>query len=532
MTTDPFGTATVHAPIGMVAAADHLASSAGVALLRAGGTAADAAIGAGAVLAVTTQHQCGLGGDLFAVVQRAGEEPVALTAAGRAGSGADVIQLRAEGFTRMPRWGDIRSVTVPGCVDGWMELHRRYGRLSLAQVLEPATTYAAAGFPASAELAWAATAILHHAGADDYREPAMATGGKLKAGALVRRPGLAMALEAIATGGRTGFYQGPFGDGLIELGNGLFSRADLARNQAEWSTPLRVPAFGHVVWAPPPPSQAYLALAGAWVADRLELPEDPGDPAWAHLLSEAARQVGADRPAVLHDRADGWALLAEERLQPRLAAVDPARRGDLAPAGAAGDTTAICAVDSERTGVTLIQSNASGWGSGIVEPGTGVFLHDRGLGFSLEAGHPAELAPGARPPHTLAPTLVTTSEGRLRMCLGTMGGDAQPQILLQLLARALHHGQRPGRAVDAGRWSLDGGGFTMWEDGGPGTTYVESHASAAWDEGLVARGHAVERSTKPVDLGFGQAQMISVDADGVLDGAADPRAAGGAAAGY
>jgi gamma-glutamyltranspeptidase/glutathione hydrolase len=536
MATDPFGTATVHAPKGMVASADHLASGAGVAILRAGGTAVDAAVAAGAVLAVTNQHQNGMGGDLFALVHRPGQAPEALCAAGRAGAGADPIQLRAEGHTTMPRWGDIRAATVPGCVDGWVELHRRYGRLSLAQVLEPATTYAAAGFPASAELAWAATAILDVPGADDYRDPAMAAGGRLVAGTLIRRPGVAAALEAVASAGRSAFYLGDFGAALVDLGNGYFTRGDLARNQAEWMTPVRTRAWGHDLWAPPPPSQGYLTLAGAWVADHLDLPgagvAGPADARWAHLLSEAARQVGRDRPAVLFDGADGAALVAEARLAERLAAVDPDRRAPAAPLAAAGDTTAVCAVDSERTGVVLIQSNAGGWGSGVAERESGIFLHNRGIGFSLQQGHVAEWAPGARPPHTLAPALVTTPDGRLRMVLGTMGGDGQPQVLLQLLARALAGGEAPGPALDAGRWVLGPGGFATWEGDGPSTIRVESHASEAWDEGLRARGHEVERSTQAIDLGFGQAHMIQVGADGVLDGAADPRAPAGAAAGY
>jgi len=532
MTADLFGTATVHAPVGMVASVDHLASSAGVAILRTGGTAADAAVAAGAVLAVTTQHQCGMGGDLFALVHRPGEPPAALCAAGRSGSGVDPVLLRAEGHERVPRWGHVRAVTVPGCVDGWIALHRRYGRLPLAEVLEPAVTYAAAGFPATPELAWAANFILDLPGADDYREPAMVAGGRLAAGTIIRRPGVAAALAAVATRGRAGFYLDTFGRGLLDVGNGLFAPADLTRDQAEWVMPLRVRAWGHDVWAPPPPSQGYLTLAGSWVADHLDLPDDPADPGWPHLLAEAARQVGHDRPAVLHEGAFGEALVAEGRLAERLAAIDPQRRGDLAPVAAAGDTTALCVVDGERTGVSLIQSNASGWGAGIVEPGTGIFLQDRALGFTLEAGHPAEYLPGRRPPHTLAPALVTTPDGRLRTVAGSMGGDAQPQFLLQLLARTLRHGQDPGTALAAGRWTLDAGGFRMWEGGGPGRVIVEAHAPEAWDVGLRDRGHEVERRTAAVDLAFGQAQIISVNADGVLDAAADARAATSAATGY
>src|SRR5690606_24002736 len=220
------------------------------------------------------------------------------------------------------------------------------------------------------------------------------------------------------------------GDGLVGLGRGLFTPEDLARVQAEWVEPLAVEVWGHTVHAPPPPSQAYLALAGAAVAADLPLPGDPDDPAWAHLLAGAARAAGWDRDRVLHEGADGAALLDPGRLAAHRRAVDPARRSDRPPGAAARDTTVCVAVDRERTGVTLIQSNASAWGARIVEPHTGVFLHDRGIGFSLEPGHPAELAPGRRPPHTLAPVLVTGPGGGLRAVLGTMGGDSQPQVVL------------------------------------------------------------------------------------------------------
>jgi gamma-glutamyltranspeptidase / glutathione hydrolase len=524
---------TTWAPVGMVAAADNLAASAGVAALRAGGSAVDAAVAAGAVLAVTNQHQCGLGGDLFALVQAPGQPVAALCAAGRAGSGADAEAPRREGLDRLPLRGDVRAVTVPGCVDGWLELHARFGRLPLPRVLETAIGYADRGFPASRLLAYSARDILRLEGADDYRAAATADGTRIVPGALVRRPGVAVALDAIASGGRDAFYRGPFGDRLVELGRGLFAPEDLARSQAEWVTPLRATAWGHDVWTTPPPSQGYLTLAGAWIAEGLPLPDDPGDPAWPHLLAEAARMAGTDRGAVLFEGADGNDLVAPERLAPRRAVIDPRRRGSQAPLASAGGTTVCCAVDGERTGVTLIQSNASAWGAHIVEPATRVFLHDRGIGFSLERGHPAELAPGRRPPHTLAPALVTRPDGSLRTVIGTMGGDGQPQVLLQLLARLLRHGDPPGRAVAAPRWVLGGAGsFRTWDGDGPGFLALEAHAEDGWEEGLARRGHDVRRSTNPVDHGFGHAQVIeAVDAD-VLCGVADPRALDGAAIGY
>lgn len=522
---------TVYAPSGMVASIDHLASSAGVAALRAGGTAADAAVAAGAVLAVTQQAACGMGGDLFALVHRPGEPVAALCAAGRAGSGADPVAARAEGLTRLPLEGDIRAVTVPGCVDGWLALHERYGRLPLAQVLDAAVAYAAAGFPLSRLMAAGVPAVLDLPGADDYREPARAHGGRVPPGTLIRRPGVAAALDALAADGRAGFYHGPFGQGLIALGAGLFSDDDLARPQAEWVEPLALPAWGHEVFVPPPPSQGYLVLAGAAVAEGLDLPDDPADGGWAHLLAETARAVGIDRNAVLHEGADGGALVSPARIAAARAAVDPERRGTGLPPVAAGGTTVCCAVDGDRTGVTLILSNASSWGAGIVEPHTGIFLHDRGIGFSLAPGHPAEFAPGRRPPHTLAPALVGRPDGSLRAVVGTMGGDNQPQVMLQLLARLLHHGQSPGRAVGSARFTLGTGGFSLWDGGGPGQVVVEAHAPTAWDEGLAARGHEVERSPMPIAGGFGHAQVIEA-ADGVLAGATDPRALDGAAAGY
>jgi gamma-glutamyltranspeptidase/glutathione hydrolase len=524
----------------MVASADHLASSAGVAVLRAGGSAVDAAVAAGAVLAVTNQHQCGMGGDLFALVHRAGEPVVALCAAGRAGSGSDPVQLRAEGHRRLPLHRDVRSVTVPGCVDGWVELHRRFGRLPLAQVFEAAITYAATGFPVSPLLAATAAAVLELEGVDDYLDPAMAAGGKLPPGTLIRRPGVAAALEAIVAHGRAGFYQGAFGEGLIRLGRGLFTRGDLSVNQAEWVEPLALDVWGHTVHVPPPPSQAYLTLATAHLAAGLDLPRDPGDAGWAHLLAESARVAGVERDERLHDGADGRALLDRGRLDARRALVDPERRADLAPLAAGGGTTVCCAVDRERTGVTLVQSNASGWGAHIVEPDTGIFLHDRGIGFSLVPHHPAELAPGRRPPHTLSPALVTRPDGSLRAVLGSMGGDVQPQIVAQLLDRLLRLGQSPGRAVRAGRWVLGAGpatrdaqrgGFDLWDADGPGHIAVEAHAPPGWDAGLGRRGHEVRRSHEPVDHGFGHAQIIEVN-DGVLAGVADHRSLDGAASGY
>ncbi|HVF73615.1 MAG TPA: gamma-glutamyltransferase [Acidimicrobiales bacterium] len=510
---------TTYAPRGMVCAVDHLAAAAGVEVLRHGGSAADAAIATNAVLAVTTQHMCGMGGDLFALVHDGRGDPAALVASGRAGSGADPERLRAEGHTAMPARGDIRSVPVPGCVDGWLALHERFGRLALRDVLAPARAYAMDGFPASATLPAAVALLPDPADYAHVRRP----------GEMVRRPGVARALDAIVEHGRDGFYGGAFGEGLLALGDGEYSADDLVRSPAEWRRPLTLDAWGHRLWTVPPPSQGYLNLAGSWIAEGLPLPADPDDPQWAHLLIEAARQAGYDRLDVLFEHADGHALLAEERLRPRRAAVDPERAAVLGDPYQRGGTIYLCAVDSDRMGVSLIQSNANGWGSHLYEPNTGIFLQNRGIGFSLTPGHPAEYGPGRRPPHTLSPALAThPADDTLTAVVGSMGGDAQPQVILQLLARWLHAGQSPGDVVAAGRWVL-GMGFDTWDAGGDVTVHVEGHAPP-WDDDLRRRGHRVIRD-EPFGHGFGHAHMITVG-DDRLAGASDPRARGGAATGW
>jgi gamma-glutamyltranspeptidase/glutathione hydrolase len=513
----------------MVCAVDHLAADAGVAMLRIGGSAADAAIAANAVLAVTCQHMCGLGGDLFALIHDGRGAPTALNASGRAGSGADPDRMRAQGHTVMPAKGDIRSVPIPGCVDGWLALHRRYGRLPLVEVLGPARQLAISGFPVSPLLAATIPLIADIPGAEDFT-----TGGPPRPGDVIRRPGIGRCLTAIGANGRDGFYGGEFGEGLVALGCGEYQPDDLARPQADWVDPLGVGAWGDELWTVPPNSQGYLTLAGAWIADGLDVPEDPEDARAAHLLIEAARQAAYDRPAVLSETADGAALLAPGRLRPRRDAIDAHRAGTVQTPIAPGGTMHLTAIDRSGMGVSLTQSNAGGFGAHLVVQRTGVFLQNRGIGFSLERGHAAEYRPGRRPPHTLSPALVTGPEGDLRILLGTMGGDHQPQVLLQLLHRLLVAGERPGRAVAAGRWVLASrsprSSFGVWDSGGNVRVQVEGHAPAAWAGGLAERGHEVDQ-LEAYSSEAGHAQVITVG-PASFAGAADPRSLAGAAVGW
>lgn len=271
----------------------------------------------------------------------------------------------------------------------------------------------------------------------------------------------------------------------------------------------------------------YLTLGGAIVLDGLDLP-DPDDEQWAHLLIEAARVAGHDRPAALHEHADGVALL--DAIRARRHELDHERASNRTTPAGAGDTTYLCTAEVDGLAVSLIQSNASGFGSWLVEPSTGINLHNRGLGFSLAPGHPAEFGPGRRPPHTLSPALATRAHEFVSV-FGTMGGEAQPQILLQIAARLFHHRQSPTTAINAARWALAGPrtGFDTWDDIAVQGLDIEGHAPADWAERLTARGHRT--STLPAwDSTFGHAHAIMRDGDG-LAGAADPRTRIGAVIG-
>jgi gamma-glutamyltranspeptidase/glutathione hydrolase len=512
---------TTYSAGGLVCTVDHLASAAGAQILAVGGSAADAAIAANAVLAVTSPHLCGMGGDLYALVHHVSGPPEALDAAGRAGSGADPDRLRADGHTSMPMLSDVRSVTVPGCVDGWVALHERHGRLPFADVLAPARRLAEEGFPASPLLAFMAATLNDVDGCDELTTIAPDTGDR------VVRPELARTLAEVADGGRAAFYEGRFGAGLLEVGAGEFDAADLARVAARWVDPLGLRVWGHDVWTMPPSSQGYLALAASRIAELVtdgEMPS-PEDPAWVHLLVECSRLAANDRLAVLHDGAYGAALLAPDRLADLAARFDPHGLSGAGSPVRTGDTTYLCVVDAEGMGVSLIQSNAKDFGCRLAVPGTGILLHNRGNGFSLEPGHPAEYGPGRQPPHTLSPALVTRPDGSLRAVLGSMGGDSQPQLVTQMLARMLVAGQEAGDVVLAPRFVLSrqgGTGFDTWVAPEEQQIRIEGHAPTGWGPGLIERGQRVEVAGFD-PAGFGHAHAIEFRDDAIRAGGADIR---------
>lgn len=520
---------STRSPNYMVASADGLATQAGLSILAMGGNAVDAAIATNAAIAVTGPHLCGMGGDLFALVSFHGHVHC-LNSSGRAGSGAHAEALRKSGHNVMPFRHDVRSVTIPGCVDGWAALHERFASIPLATLLAPAIELASDGFPASPLLVDAVSKVDERARSTLQELVGQAT----RAGERVRRPGVARALRAIADGGRDAHYLGEFGQGLRRLGRQAasedwYTEADLQRSQSEWVDALCAKAWGIELWTVPPNSQGYLTLGSAALASRLDLPDNPEDEHWAHLLIEAAKVAGHDRPEVLFDGANGEALLAS--IANRSTLLDTHRAGKWPVTTRAGDTTYLCTTDASGMGVSLIQSNAAGFGSWLVEPNTQINLHNRGLGFNLTPGHPAELAPRKRPPHTLSPALATHN-GALAAVFGTMGGDAQPQILLQLATRLFRHRQSPAAAMNAPRWALAGPetGFDTWTAPAGPIVEIEGHAPSTWSTGLSGRGHmTVARPAYSSE--FGHAQIIMRDANGFWAGASDPRAVVGMVAG-
>lgn len=511
---------------GLAVTPHDLATSAAIELLAGGGSAVDAAIAANAVQGVVAPETCGIGGDLFALVHESGsDKPLCLNASGRAGSGADAEALRAGRGTTMPLFGPA-SVTVPGCVDGWLALHDRFGRHSLEAILAPALRHASEGFPASTELSRSWTHHAEQLQTQASAPPLYPDGRPPQRGTMLRRPLLAESLSAVLAG-RDAFYVDRIGPGVVEATGGVITPEDLGRIQAEWVEPLGRSLFGLEAWTVPPNTQGYLTLAALAIFEELDAPGDPADPAFVHALIEAYRSVAWERDDLVGDPdrapllpAD---LVSSDRLADRVAEFDPHRaRAWRRPAPVPGGTAYLCVVDGTGMSVSLIQSNYHGIGSGLSAGDTGVWLHNRGGGFCLEPGHPNELAPGRRPLHTLSPTIWTRGD-RTALLLGTRGGHHQPQYLAQFAAHRFHAGLPLADVQAQPRWAIPELGTD------DSTVKIEARMGGATREGLTKRGHALEPQD-PWMGGWGPISAIEIAADGLREGVADPRVDTAAAA--
>ncbi len=471
----------------------------------------DAAIAAIATQGVVAPETCGVGGDLFALVHRPGwVVPRAVNASGPAGSNADAGELREEGLGEIPRDHPL-SVTVPGCVDGWVLLSSELGILGLAECLAPAIEHAREGFQVSTEQAGAFRATggmyLGHPAVKEFYPD----GRPVEVGDMVRRPDLARTLESVAGEGRDGFYLGvPASDIVDELG-GIITHQDLAAPHADWVQPVSAPIAGLAAWTIPPNSQGYLGPATLAVFEMLEPPSDPEDPSWWHLLIESFRAVAWERDDLVADPRYAplpvELLLEDERLGRAAATIDLRRAGTWPRGmGRASGTAYLCVVDDAGMAVSMIQSNYYGTGSAFGARRSGFLLQNRGGGFTLTPGHPNELLPGKRPLHTLSPTLWTSATGA-RWVIGTRGGSVQPQLVAQVAARAVLVGQDLEEAQAAPRWTIEEFGpyseARLRLEPGPSSTLLED---------LGARGHQIEVQAGP-QPGWGPVSIIEVDGE-------------------
>lgn len=506
----------------------HLATQAAVDVMRSGGSAVDGIVAANAVLGMVLPTTCGIGGDLFAIVHRPGvERPEVLNASGRGGAGLSADRLRQEGHATIPLRRP-ESITVPGCVDGWEALLARHGTRPLADLLGPAISLGREGFPVSTELASDLTRIEPMIGGQPSALALYPNGSPPASDAILTRPDLAATLEMIAAGGREAFYRGPVAAAITEATSGVLQPGDLADNSPDWVDAIGTEVFGLHGWTVPPNSQGYLTLAASILIEALDPPPDADDPAFHHAVIEAYRAVAWERDDLVADPRHAplppERLLDRERILYRLESIDP----DMValwpePGEAPGGTAYFCAIDGDGLAVSMIQSNFTGIGSGLSAGNTGVFLHNRGGGFSLIAGHPNEAAPGKRPMHTLAPTLWTRGD-RTALILGTRGGHQQPQYLAQAAALLLHVRLEPGEAQAAPRWHAEGPGP------GGSVVSVERRMPDRVVSGLADRGHTVEVGPD-YPQGWGPVSMIAIDESGTRIGAADPRVTSATAAG-
>jgi len=466
---------------GAVVAPHHLATAAGLAILRQGGSAVDAAIATNAALSVVVPQSCGIGGDAFWLVWDATEaRQVALNGSGRSAAAMDAAALRAMGHERVPFRGPL-SITVPGAVRSWGDAHVRYGRLSRDAVLTPAIELARDGFPASDEFidaveSMAPVARQTSGGGDGDGGAARgfdavfrSAGRAWRPGERVRLPALAATLELLARDGFDAFYEGELGDrqarSLAAIGCAV-SRDDLRSHASTWCDPIAIDYRGVRATSHPPNSSGVVALELLGILARLTPPPpdaftDRGwtDPRWIHAGLEAAKLALADRDAYLTDPEVSpvsveW-LLDPGRLDELARRIIPwqvaAAAQAINPPG--GDTIFLGTVDGEGNAVSLIESNWAGFGSGVVDPETGIHYQNRGSYFSLEPGHTNELAPGKRTLHTLLPgMLFRADQTGPWIVVGSMGGDAQPQIHAQFVSAVVDGGADIGTAVSAPRW--------------------------------------------------------------------------------
>ena len=531
---------------GIAATSQPMAVAAGLEILRQGGNAADSAVAMAAALNVTEPTSTGIGGDCFALFYDSHSYRVsALNGSGRAPAGLTLERLQREGFGGgLPQFHPY-TITVPGACAGWCDLVERHGRLSMKDILAPAIRLAEEGFPVTP-----ITAYFWGRGVE--RQLRHAQGGleltiegrAPRPGEVFRNPGLRRTLQAVAEGGKRAFYQGAIAEAIaatVKAAGGCLTGEDLAEHESNWDQPISTTYRGLRVWECPPNGQGLAALIGLNILEGFDLAAlVPLSAERLHLEIEAMRLAFADTGWYVADPAFNpaplEALLSKDYADERRRSIDPRSAGrdvDRGVPTAASDTVYLSVVDGVGNACSLINSNYMGFGTGIVPAGWGFTLQNRGLGFSLEAGHPNALAPRKRPYHTIIPGMITHSETResannlgasegeeLVASFGVMGGFMQPQGHLQVVTALLDDGSDPQAALDRPRFCI------REEDEGGGVALEEGIDPEVMAE-LANMGHPVETVGGYARAIFGRGQIILRQAEnGVLWGGSDPRADG------
>jgi len=554
ITDRPFTTRSeVIAPHGMAATAQPLATQIALDVLKQGGSAVDAAIAANAALGLMEPVSCGIGGDLFAVVWDAEKKELAgLNGSGRSPRSLTLEKLKSMDLETIPPLGPL-PVSVPGTVDAWFELHERYGRLPMAEILAPTIKYARDGFPVSEVIAyyWERNARI----LKDYpgfAEVFMPAGRAPAKGEMFRNPRLANTYERLGKEGRDVFYKGDMAHAIADYmkeNGGFLSYEDLATHRSDWVRPVSTNYRGYDVWELPPNGQGIAALQILNVLEGYDIAEMGfGSADYIHTFVEAKKLAFEDRARFYADMdfADVpvQGLISKAYAAKRRELINPARAARSYPAGDAileqGDTTYLTTADAEGNMVSLIQSNYRGMGSGMTPGDLGFILQDRGELFSLEEGHPNVYEPGKRPFHTIIPAFVSR-DGAPHMSFGVMGGAMQPQGHAQIIVNMIDFGMNLQEAGDAPRIRHGGSseptgarrlpgaaGPTIGPMNDGGVVYLESGFPEETINELKRRGHQISR-----DLGgFGGYQAILRDpVSGVYYGASESRK-DGHAAGY
>lgn len=489
---------------GMVATSHPLATQIGLDILKKGGNAIDAAIAANAALGLMEPTGCGIGGDLFAIVWDGKTKKLyGLNASGRSPQKLTLQYFEKEGMTKIPSHGPL-PVSVPGAVDGWFELHRKFGSKPMTEILAPAISYAEKGFPLTELIAWymqRSIPFFESKGfpniVDTYKTQ---NDGKLpNEGEIYKNPYLANTYRLIANGGRDAFYKGEIAktiDEFIKSQGGFLSAKDLAAHKSEWVEPVSINYRGYDVWELPPNGQGIAALQMLKILEGFNFSNiEFGSAEHLHLFTEAKKLAFEDRAKYYADM-DFFDVPVEQLLSAEYAENRRKLIGERAgtySAGeiSAGETIYMTVADSEGTMISLIQSNYRGMGSGMAPPKLGFMLQDRGELFSLKRGQANTYEPGKRPFHTIIPAFMT-KDGKPVLSFGVMGGDFQPMGHTQIVMNIVDFGMNIQEAGDAPRWDHTGGASPMGASTtDTGTIRTESGIPYATIRGLMDLGHSI-----------------------------------------